>query len=233
MSDSAHNGGFADHLYNLSWIFLLIGIEQLFDQHPRIGWAFIVVSPLVHILSRKWPAMIRASIARLRRRTAKGNPPSINVEVTDGRIAILTVKKTGAKFTLITRGQITKASLLIDRGAPYEFQPRPIDAGDQISGYQIATVNETNSPGVSVKVRGEWVQSEPEVIQRWHQEVPAKDFWFEIHWTFLWVSPTEGAKEIRTLDTKLTFDAQNKRLVYNKAGDNPGILSVNFNSSRF
>src|SRR5437667_11060868 len=68
--------------------------------------------------------------------------PVIHVEATSGRKAMVTVNNTGDSFTLVTRARIIAASHEIDHAGIYQFLPRPVSGGDDVSGYTIATLDE-------------------------------------------------------------------------------------------
>jgi hypothetical protein len=102
--------------------------------------------------------------------------PSVEVDVSSGKRAVVSVTNRGEPFTLSMRGQLVKSNTAIEHLDPFEFLPRRVSEGNPITDYTIATVD---AFGV-VAVYGEHLA----VIQTW-QCVGKRKLRFRLALTFL------------------------------------------------
>jgi hypothetical protein len=102
--------------------------------------------------------------------------PNVEVGVSSGKRAIVSVTNRGEPFTLSVRGQLVKSNAAIDHSLPFEFLPRRLGDSNPATNYTIATVD---AYGV-VAVYGEDLA----VIQTW-QCVGKRKLRFRIALTFL------------------------------------------------
>jgi hypothetical protein len=102
--------------------------------------------------------------------------PSIEVDVSSGKRAVVSVSNRGEPFTLSVRGQLVKSSTAIEHSSAFEFLPRMLSEDNPITNYTIATVD---AYGV-VAVYGEHL----DVVQTW-QCVGDRKLRFRVALTFL------------------------------------------------
>ena len=113
---------------------------------------------------------------------------------------------------------------------PWHYHERQVKGGHGPSGFCIATLGEIETPDGKhwlVKARGE----EMEVRGRW--QGPG-NLWFDVEWTFH--SDTAGTlSKLATVITRVIVEPgpDGFRVERREPQNNPGILSVNFNRSRF
>lgn len=85
--------------------------------------------------------------------------PNIEVEVSSGKRAVVTITNRGEAFTLSMRAQLVKSNVAIEHASAFEFLPRGLSDANPVTNYTIATVD---AYGV-VAVYGEHLA----VIQTW------------------------------------------------------------------
>lgn len=85
--------------------------------------------------------------------------PSIEVDVSSGKRAVVSVTNRGEPFTMSMRAQLVKSNTEIERSYPFEFLPRSVSEDTPVTNYTIATMD---AYGV-VAVYGEHLT----VIQTW------------------------------------------------------------------